>query len=137
MQLCHNDIKALEKRTAAEGAKVKDLAQGFEKVKKAIEGDKKAYCVDLKRAVDQYLENPNLTPEFVKIMKEYSTGLDQLQKVYDESTKHIQDVSCNALGHLPTKLDNYYKKNIKLAEKQVEGSIDKLKYFEFDRILYT
>ena len=52
MQLCHNDIKALETRTTAEGAKVKDLAQGFEKVKKAIEGDKKAYCVDLKRAVD-------------------------------------------------------------------------------------
>lgn len=127
MQLCHDDIKALEKRTATEGTKVKDLALGFEKVKKAVEADKKAYCVELKKAVDVYIENPHLTPEYQKILKEYSTGLDQLQKVYDESTKHIQDVACNSLGHLPTKLDNYYKKNIKLAEKNVEGSIDRLK----------
>ena len=138
MQLCHNDIKALEKRVSTESQKAKDLAAGFEKVKKAMEAEKKAYCVDLKKSIDAYfLENPNLTPELKLILKDYSTGLDQLQKVYDESTKHIQDVACNALGHLPTKLDNYYKKNIKLAEKQVEGSIDKLKYFEFDRILYT
>lgn len=59
-----------------------------------------------------------------------------MQKTYDEATKHIQDVSCNALGYLPTKMENH-KKNIKLAEKGAEGSIEKLKYFEFDRIVYT
>ena len=45
MQLCHNDIKALEKRTTAEGAKVKDLAQGFEKVKKAIQNISKKHNI--------------------------------------------------------------------------------------------
>jgi hypothetical protein len=78
MQLCHNDIKALEKRVTIESAKAKDLAAGFEKVKKAMEADKKAYCVELKKAIDVYIDNPNLTPELKAIMKDYSTGLDQL-----------------------------------------------------------
>lgn len=61
-----------------------------------------------------------------KIIKDYSAGLDNLQKTYDDSTRHIQDVACNALGYLPTKFETH-KKAIKLVEKGSENSIEKLK----------
>jgi hypothetical protein len=72
-----------------------------------------------------------------KIFKDYSNGLDNIQKTYDDATKHIQDVSVNALGYLPTKFETY-KKAIKVhLEKDSQNAIEKLKYFEFDRIVYT
>lgn len=57
MQLCHTNLKEFDKRVTAESSKVKNLASGLEKVKKAMEQEKKAYCVELKRAVDSYGEN--------------------------------------------------------------------------------
>jgi hypothetical protein len=126
MQLCHTNLKDFDKRVTVESTKVKSLAAGLEKVKKAVEAEKRAYCVDLKKAVDSYGENTQLTPGLAKVIKGYSTGLDNIQKVYDDSTKHIQDVSCNALGYLPTKFETH-KKAIKLVEKGSENSIEKLK----------
>lgn len=37
MQLCHNNLKDFEKRVTVESTKVKNLATGLEKVKKAVE----------------------------------------------------------------------------------------------------
>jgi hypothetical protein len=135
LKLSHNDLKEFDKRVGIESTKVKNLASGFEKVKKAIEADKKVYSADLKKAVDTFAENQNLAPEFKKIVADYSVKLDRIQGVYDEATMHIQDVSCNALGFLPKKFENH-KKTIKLSEKAPD-SIHKLKDFEYDRIMYT
>jgi len=127
MQLCHTNLKDFDKRVTIESAKVKSLASGLEKVKKAVEGEKKAYCTELKKAVDSYAENPHLTPGLTKIIKNYSVELDSIQKTYDESTKHIQDVSVNALGYLPTKFETH-KKAIKVhQEKSAENATEKLK----------
>ncbi len=52
MQLCHKNLKDFDKRVTVESAKVKSLASGLEKVKKAVEGEKKAYCTEFKKAVD-------------------------------------------------------------------------------------
>ncbi len=126
MQLCHKELKEFDKRVATESTKVKNLASGLEKVKKAMEQEKKAYCVEMKRAVDTYAENTNLPLGMTNIIKYYSTGLDDIQKTYDDSTKHIQQVSCNALGYLPTKFETH-KKAIKLVDKASENASEKLK----------
>ena len=89
MQLYHTNLKEFDKRVTVESTKVKNLAAGLEKVKKAVEAEKRAYCVDFKKAVDSYGENPHLTPGLSKIVKDYSTGLDNISKTYDDSTKHI------------------------------------------------
>jgi hypothetical protein len=78
MQLCHNNLKDFDKRVTVESAKVKSLAGGLEKVKKAVEAEKKGYCTEFKKAVDAYGENPHLTPGMAKIIKDYSTGLDKI-----------------------------------------------------------
>ncbi|TNV73631.1 hypothetical protein FGO68_gene337 [Halteria grandinella] len=135
MKTNHHDLKELDKRITIEGAKAKTLASGFEKVKKAIELEKKTYSTDFKKGIDQYAENIHLPPEFKKILTEYSSSLEKIAPVYDTSCKHIQNVSCNALGFLPKKYDNH-KKSLKLADK-VPESVHKIKDFEFDRILYT
>ena len=135
MQLQHNNLKEFDKRIGVESTKVKNLATSLEKVKKAIEQDKKAYTTEFKKGLDSYAENPHLTPQLQKIMTDSSAGLERLQTTYDSSTTHIQDVACNALGFLPKKFENH-KKSLKLIEK-VPESVQKLKDFEFDRIQYT
>ncbi len=135
MQLCHNNLKELDKRIGVESTKVKNLATAIEKHKKSLEVEKKAYGADLKKVFDQYAENPHLTPGLQTIIKDFSGQLEKQQQTYDLAGNHIQDVSCNALGFLPKKFENH-KKSFKLAEK-VPDSIHKLKDFEFERIQYT
>jgi hypothetical protein len=107
----------------------------LEKVKKSIEQEKKTYSTDLKKGMDTYAENPNLPPEFKKIISDYSANLEKIAPIYDTTCEHIQNVSCNALGFLPKKFDNH-KKTLKLADKVPEAP-HKIKDFEFDRIMYT
>lgn len=135
MQIAHHNLKDLDKRITTESAKVKSIATGIEKVKKAVKQDKKTYSTDFKKGLDQYAENPHLTPEFKKILTEYSAGLEKLAPTYDIACEHIQNVSCNALGFLPKKYENH-RKSLKLAEK-VPDAFHKIKDFEFDRIMYT
>ena len=60
MQLCHTNLKEFDKRVSTESTKVKNLAAGLEKVKKAVDAEKKAYTSELKKAVDSFGENPHL-----------------------------------------------------------------------------
>lgn len=135
MQLSHHNMKDLDKRIGVESTKVKTLATGFEKVKKATEAEKKAYATDFKKGLDTYAQNEHLTPELKKILEEYSAKIEKMNTVYDTSCQHIQDVSCNALGFLPKKYE-IHKKTLKLADKAPEA-VHKLKDLEFERIQYT
>eukprot|EP00347_Sterkiella_histriomuscorum_P000885 403374149 len=135
MQPGHQNMKEFDKRTEIESKKVKSLAQAMEKMKKSIDNEKKAYCVELKKGIDQYGASPHFSPNLQKIIQEYSTGLEKLAPVYDRATTHIQDVSCNALGYLPKKYETY-KKSIKVSDKMPEG-VHKLKDYEYERIQYT
>ena len=135
MQPCHSNPKEFEKRTEIESKKVKALASAFEKAKKAMDTEKKAYCNDFKKAVDSYAVDPYLSPGLAMIIKRYSQGLDKMSQTYETSMEHITDVPCNALGYLPKKYDNY-KKSIKVSDKMPEG-LHKIKDYEFERIQYT
>ena len=52
MQPHHSNPKEFDKRCEIESKKVKNLAGALEKVKKSLDSDKKAYCVELKKAID-------------------------------------------------------------------------------------
>ncbi|CDW77392.1 UNKNOWN [Stylonychia lemnae] len=131
----NNQVKDFEKRSEVESKKVKNLAGAFEKMKKSLDVEKKAYCIELKKGVDQYAATPYLTPGLSATIKEFSGKLEKNAPVYTRAMDHIQDVSCNALGYLPKKYEQY-KKSIKLMEKQPNDA-HKLKDFEYERIQYT
>ena len=107
----------------------------MEKVKKTLDAEKKAYCIEFKKGVDTYAQNPFLPDNFRHIVQDYSANLEKLGPVYDRVGTHITDVSCNALGYLPKKLETY-KKSIKVSDKMPEG-LHKLKDYEYERIQYT
>ena len=69
------------------------------------------------------------------ILKNHAKNLSKIEADYDRATKHITDVSCNALGYLPKKFETY-QKSIVVANK-IPENYNKLKDFEFDRIEYT
>ena len=135
MKPYHDNLKEFDKRSNIEAKKVKDMAAAMEKVKKALEVEKKAYCIEFKKGLTGYIENQHLSPQFREIMKSFEKQMEMLEKSYDVAIAHINDVSINALGYLPKKFD-VYKKTIKLVDKAPE-SIHKLKDFEFDRLQYT
>ena len=135
LTVSHKDLKQFDKRTEVESAKVKTLAKQIESFKKQMDAEKKAYSVDLKKAVEQYAQNDNLTPQFKQVLADYGKGLDKVGAVHDTAGLHVQEVAVNALGFLPKKFENH-KKTLKLAEK-VPESVHKLKDFEFERIQYT
>ena len=54
MQPYHQTPKEFEKRVEIESKKVKAIAGAMEKTKKALESEKKAYSVDLKKGIDVY-----------------------------------------------------------------------------------
>ena len=92
------------------------MAQSMEKIKKSIDGEKKAICIDFKKGVDTYAENPQHTQKLKQVILNYSAGIAKLDNTFDLASTHIQDVSCNALGYLPKRYE-IYKKTIKLGEK--------------------
>ena len=54
MKPCHDNPKEFDKRSAIESKKTKDIAAQMTKIKKAMELEKKAYCVDFKKNLETY-----------------------------------------------------------------------------------
>ena len=50
----------------------------MEKIKKSLESEKKAYCLDFKKSVDIYSENQALTPGLKEVIKQYSGELEKV-----------------------------------------------------------
>ena len=48
----HLSFKDFDKRSTVEANKVKNIATAMEKVKKAIDLEKKSYCVEFKKGLD-------------------------------------------------------------------------------------
>ena len=66
---------------------------------------------------------------------ELTAKMDELDKVYATTIRHIETVSMGALATLPKKFEAY-KKSIKDSAKQ-PAELEKIKDFEFDRLEST
>ena len=72
----------------------------------------------MKKNLQQYAsQNQIETEQFKMTVFELSAKMDELDKVYATTIRHIETVSMGALGALPKKFENY-KKSIKLSDKQ-------------------
>ena len=69
------------------------------------------------------------------IVLELAQKMDQIDKVYETTIRHIETVSLTSLNVLPKKFDDY-KKALKTAD-QKPSELQKIKDFEYDRIEFT
>lgn len=67
----HTDLKKFDSRFNVEATKIKGLLSGYERAKKQLETEKKAY-LDFSKQIDGYSKNPSLPGEFKTIVGSYS-----------------------------------------------------------------
>lgn len=75
------------------------------------------------------------TGQFKVVVAELVAKMDELDKVYATTIKHIEGVSISCLAALPKKFETY-RKAIKVSDKQ-PSELHKIKDFEFDRLEHT
>ena len=98
--------------------------------------ERKAYCVDMKDALIKYANRHQIDSEqFKMIVLELAQKMDQIDKVYETTIRHIETISLTSLSVLPKKFDDY-KKALKTAD-QKPSELQKIKDFEYDRIEFT
>ena len=108
----------IDRRVAVEAKKLSDLRTCFEKIKNQLENDRKLYCIDLKKNLQLYAgQNQVETENFKRTILELVAKMDELDKVYGTTIRHIETVSMGALSTLPKKFETY-KKAIKVSDKQ-------------------
>ena len=97
-QIQYDDVKATQKRLEQEGKKAKDLAAAIEKVRVQTDNERKAYCVEFRKSLKEYMSHKGLyTPGFTNIMNKYLEKLDALHQDYMHAINHMERVSISAL----------------------------------------
>ena len=137
IQAGYSDLKkGLDNRVKTETAKAKELKEALIKIKASLEIERKTYCVDLKKSLMTYSnQNPIEQIKFKLCVDEFQNKLEELDKVYEKTIKHIETVAIGAMNTLPTKYEGY-KAAIKKSDKQ-PAELAKIKDFEYDRLEYT
>jgi len=136
MQVSHDNLKTFDSRVGVETKKAKEILGAFEKMQKVLEAERRAYCSDFSRGLEQLTQHGHFKGQFKEVLLEMVKQLrEHLDQKYAAAIQSIRDNSCQAMGYLPNKLDNF-KKRIKLADKQPDN-VHKMKDFEFHRIADT
>ena len=133
MEVQHKAPKEFDKRYPIEVKKVKDITAALDKIRKANEIERQAYCVQWPRGIDQYTQDPNLPKKFKSIIETYSQAMKvNMEASYSQAGKHQDDVAINTIGYLSQKYAGH-KNQLKLQNK-MENAKEKYKEFEFDRV---
>ena len=71
--------KVFEKRADVEGKKAKMLAEAMTQVKKQLENERKAFCVDFSKQFLAYQDSAKeIAPKYYQIVTEFSKRLEVL-----------------------------------------------------------
>ena len=89
--------------------------------------ERKAYCVDMKDALIKYANRHQIDSEqFKMIVLELAQKMDQIDKVYETTIRHIETISLTSLSVLPKKFDDY-KKALKTADQKPSPSAESMR----------
>ena len=90
----------------------------------------------MKKCLQAYAsQNQIETEQFKVVVFELAAKMDELDRVYSTTIRHLESVSIASLVSLPKKLESY-KKAIKVSDKQ-PTELQKAKDFEYDRLEST
>ena len=95
----YENIKGFDRRSATETKKINDLRTAFEKIKGQLETERKVYCIDMKKNLDAYAKQNQIEcGNFNRIVLDLVGKLEELDSVYEETIKHIENVAIASLS---------------------------------------
>ena len=116
-----------------ETKKIRELLAAVDKGRAHLEADRKTYCEDFKRTLQQYVFDEQIgTNTYIMSIQGVIKRLEMLNDHYLKAIEHIQKVSMPALGYLPKRMEAL-KKPIKVV-KLTPAEVPKIQDFEWERL---